>query len=1031
MTEVTVRQFANDLSIPIGRLLTQLGDAGLSAKNADDNINDNEKLQLLNHLRFLHGKGAEQTAMHAPQTITIKRKSKSEIRVPSAIGRTKTVPVEVRKKRTYVKRGTKETQQSDRAGTEQAQREPEQKIPSMQESTGVTEESSATLKTTHDSVAILQKNEESTRTSSPLESKEKTTFVGSKDVPSIKNASSQRTKKKRADRSAQPVDSKESSDKADKLKSDKKSTPEVKIRKRQSVGTTNVNRTQGVTQVKIKKRQPLKADQSKSDFVSVRNSQPNKTFADDKPDTRAAKIQQASQIIATVKKDNQPSAAAANRIRDTTSSGVKRQSETLHQPARQDKHSQLVTYNTENEHKVTHDQKRGDKAKTSASRKKQVPPQRASKQERLAKSATAKDRKNLSQQGYASKSNQQRRQGLRQGNTESRKGQRKAKQVAMPRQEPQHGDFQKPTTPIVYTVKLPETITVAELAQKMSVKAAEVIKTMMKMGSMVTINQVIDQETAAIVVEEMGHISKLLKENEIEEGLIQADQQIGERVPRAPVVTIMGHVDHGKTSLLDYIRTTRVAAGEAGGITQHIGAYHVDTPKGTVSFLDTPGHSAFTAMRARGAKLTDIVVLVVAADDGVMPQTIEAIQHAKAANVPMVVAINKIDKPEAEPDRVKQELVSKEVVPEEWGGDTMFAHVSAKTGEGIDDLLDSILLQAEVLELTTVAEGLATGVIVESRLDKGQGAVATLLVQSGTLHKGDILLAGKEFGRVRAMLNENGSPIDKAGPSIPVEVLGLSSLPNAGDEAIVVPTERKAREVALFRQGKYREIRLARQQATKLENMFSQLQMGQVNTLKIVLKADVNGSLEALHDAFIKLSNDEVKINIIASGVGGINESDVNLAVASGAILIGFNVRADASAKRLIKEEEVDLHYYSVIYEAIEEVKQALSGLLAPEIVESIIGLAEVREVFRSPKLGDIAGCLVVDGIIKRHSPIRVLRNNVVIFEGELESLRHFKENVTEIKSGKECGIGVKDYNDVKVSDQIEVYEKKTVARTL
>ena len=1035
MTEVTVRQFANDLSIPIGRLLTQLGDAGLSAKNADDNINDNEKLQLLNHLRFLHGKGAEQTAMHAPQKITIKRKSKSEIRVPSAIGRTKTVPVEVRKKRTYVKRGTKETQQSSLSGTDQAQQEPEQKIPSTQESTFVTQDAGAIVKATHDSAAILQKNEESTRTSPPIESKEKTTFGESKDVSSIKKASSQRAKKKRADsyRSAQPVDSKElSNNQADKLKSDK-STPEVKIRKRQSVGATHVNRNQGVTQVKIKKREPLKADMSKSDLVvSAKNSQPKQTFAD-KPDTRAEKKRQPSQIATdSRRKDNQPS-AAADRIRDTTSSGVKRQSEALHQPARQDKERQPVTSNTQKARQVTPDQKRGDKAKTSISRKKQVPLQRASKQDRLAKSATAKDRKNLSQQGYASKSksNQHVRQGLRQGNAESRKGQRKSKQVAMPQQAPQHGDFQKPTTQIVYTVKLPETITVAELAQKMSVKAAEVIKKMMKMGSMVTINQVIDQETAAIVVEEMGHISKLLKENEIEEGLIQADQQMGERVPRAPVVTIMGHVDHGKTSLLDYIRTTRVAAGEAGGITQHIGAYHVDTLKGTVSFLDTPGHSAFTAMRARGAKVTDIVVLVVAADDGVMPQTIEAIQHAKAANVPMVVAINKIDKSEAEPDRVKQELVNKKVVPEEWGGNTMFVHVSAKTGEGIDDLLDSILLQAEVLELGTVADGLATGVIIESRLDKGQGAVATLLVQSGTLHKGDILLAGKEFGRVRAMLNENGSLIDKAGPSIPVEVLGLSSLPNAGDEAIVVPTERKAREVALFRQGKYREIRLARQQATKLENMFSQLQMGQVNTLKIVLKADVNGSLEALHDAFIKLSNDEVKINIIASGVGGINESDVNLAVASGAILIGFNVRADVCAKRLIKEEDVDLHYYSVIYEAIEEVKQALSGLLAPEIVESIIGLAEVREVFRSPKLGAIAGCLVGDGIIKRHSPIRVLRDNVVIFEGELESLRRFKENVTEVKSGTECGIGVKDYNDVKAGDQIEVYEKKTVARTL
>ncbi len=669
-------------------------------------------------------------------------------------------------------------------------------------------------------------------------------------------------------------------------------------------------------------------------------------------------------------------------------------------------------------------EQRGDRAKSTQTRNKRT----AQRPQRNDRSPNRGNK--TSTQGYDSRSNKRGRQALLQGEGESRRAARKGKRVSV-HQESQHGSFQIPTTPIVYTVKLPETITVAELAQKMSVKAADVIRKMMNMGTMVTINQVIDQETAAIVVEEMGHTSKLLKENEIEDGLIQVGHQIGERVSRAPVVTIMGHVDHGKTSLLDYIRVTKVAADEAGGITQHIGAYHVETSKGIISFLDTPGHSAFTAMRARGAKVTDIVVLVVAADDGVMPQTIEAIQHAKAANVPIVVAINKIDKPDADLERVKQELVAKEVVPEEWGGDTMFVPVSAKTGEGIDDLLDSILLQAEILELTTVAEGLATGVIVESRLDKGRGAVATMLIQSGTLLKGNVLLAGKEFGRVRAMLDENGKLIDKAGPSIPVEVLGLSNTPNAGDEAIVVPNERKAREVALFRQGKYREVKLARQQAAKLENMFSQLKMGQLNTLKIVLKADVNGSVEALHDAMVKLSNDEVKVNIIASGVGGINESDVNLAVASGAIVIGFNVRADPSAKRLIKVEDVDLHYYSVIYEAIDEVKHALSGMLAPEIIESIVGLAEVRDVFRSPKFGLIAGCLVVDGLVKRQNPIRVLRDNVVIYKGELESLRRFKDDVTEVKSGIECGIGVKDYLDVKVGDQIEVYERKTVARTL
>ncbi len=595
--------------------------------------------------------------------------------------------------------------------------------------------------------------------------------------------------------------------------------------------------------------------------------------------------------------------------------------------------------------------------------------------------------------------------------------------------EPQHGDFQKPTAPVVHIVHLPETLTVSELAQKMSLKAAEVIKVFMKMGTMVTINQVVDQDTASIIVEEMGHSPKLLKDNELEESL--QVEQTGDAIHRAPVVTIMGHVDHGKTSLLDYIRRTKVASGEAGGITQHIGAYHVDTPKGTVCFLDTPGHSAFTAMRARGAKVTDIVILVVAADDGVMPQTLEAIQHSKAAKVPIIVAVNKIDKPDADPERVQQELAAKEVVPEDWGGDTMFVNVSAKSGEGIDDLLDAILLQAEVLELTAISEGNAKGIIIESRLDTGRGPVASLLIQSGSLKKGDIILAGKEFGRVRAMLDENGKQIDKAGPSIPVEILGLSSTPNAGDEAVVVPDERKAREIALFRQGKYREIKLARQQAAKLENMFSQMKAGDVSKLNIVLKADVNGSVEALQDSLMKLSNDEVQVKIVANGVGGINESDVNLAVASNAIMIGFNVRADPSAKRLIKEESVDLHYYSVIYEAIDEVKHALSGMLAPEIVETIVGLAEVRDVFKSPKLGAIAGCLVIEGTVTRNKPIRVLRDNVVIYEGELESLRRFKDDVTEVKSGIECGIGVKNYNDVKAGDQIEIYEKTSVARTL
>jgi len=594
----------------------------------------------------------------------------------------------------------------------------------------------------------------------------------------------------------------------------------------------------------------------------------------------------------------------------------------------------------------------------------------------------------------------------------------------------EHG-FALPSAPIVRDVSIPETITVAELAQKMSVKAAEVIKAMMTMGSMVTINQVLDQETATVVVEEMGHNAKPLSENLAEEELTTEAVEEGEQVRRAPVVTIMGHVDHGKTSLLDHIRDTRVAAGESGGITQHMGAYHVETDKGMVTFLDTPGHAAFTAMRARGAEVTDIVVLIVAADDGVMPQTLEAIQHAKAAEVPMVVVVNKIDKQGADPERVKQELSQHEVIPEDWGGDIMFFNVSAKTGEGVDELLDGLLLQAEVLELKASASGHARGTVIESSLDKGRGAVATILVRSGTLRKGDMVLVGQQFGRVRAMLDESGRSVETAGPSIPVAILGLSGVPNAGDDAVAVADERKAREVALYRQGKHRDVRIARQKAAKLADVFSQMGETKVNVLNILLKADVQGSVEALIESLTKLSTDEVAVKIIASGVGGINESDINLALASNAIVIGFNVRADAAARRLTEDSEIDLHYYSVIYDAIDEVKSALGGMLSPEIKEQIIGLAEVRDVFKSPKFGAIAGCLVLEGVVKRSNPIRVLRDNVVIYEGELESLRRFKDDANEVKAGVECGIGVKNYNDVKSGDQIEVFERIEVQRKL
>ena len=604
-----------------------------------------------------------------------------------------------------------------------------------------------------------------------------------------------------------------------------------------------------------------------------------------------------------------------------------------------------------------------------------------------------------------------------------------AKQEAAP--AGQHA-FSLPTEPIVQEVMVPETISVSELAQKMSVKAVEIIKALMKMGSMVTINQVLDQETAMIVVEEFGHVAKPAKPDDPDAYLIDApDHKDVVLESRAPVVTVMGHVDHGKTSLLDYIRRTRVASGEAGGITQHIGAYHVDTPRGMITFLDTPGHEAFTAMRARGAKVTDIVILVVAADDGVMPQTKEAIHHAKAAGVPIVVAVTKIDKPDANSERVRQELVAEGVVPEDWGGDAMFVEVSAKTGQGIDALLEGILLQAEVLELKAPKETAAKGIVIEARLDKGKGAVATMLVQSGTLKRGDAVLVGAVFGRVRAMLDENGKSIHQAGPSIPVEIQGLSEVPIAGADFIVMADEKKAREIALFRQGKFRDVKLAKQQAAKLENMFEQMSEGEVRTLTLIIKADVQGSCEAIAGALEKLSTSEVKVNLIHSAVGGITESDINLALASKAIVIGFNSRADAAARRLAESSGVDVRYYNIIYAMVDEIKAALSGMLAPDKKESIIGMVEIRQVFTISKVGTIAGCYVTEGIVKRGSQVRVLRNNVVIHTGELDSLKRFKDDVKEVKSNFECGLSLRGFNDLEVGDQLEVFEIVEVARAL
>ena len=846
MAEVTVKQFAEVVGIPVERLLSQLSEAGLTISDADDTISDKEKLQLLRFLRRSHGKGDVDVAAEEPKKVTLKRKTVSELKVASSAGR-KTVNVEVRKTRTYVKRSLIEDKDTDeakrRAEEEEAQRQQEEE-------------------------ALRRAEEEVAR----------------------KAAEEEAAARKAAEEEAV-----------------RKAAEEEAVRKA------------------------------------------------------------AEEEIARKKAEEE-----ATRKKEREKPQPKQPAKKTGREAQQDADSKRGKYGRAELH---------------------VAPDKSGRRKKSAKGAG-------------------RRAAPGGGGSQ------------------QHG-FERPTAPVVREVSIPETITVGELAQKMAVKVAEVIKVMMKLGTMATINQVIDQETGAIVVEEMGHKAKLVSESDIESEALADRGVLGESVGRPPVVTIMGHVDHGKTSLLDYIRKAKVAAGEAGGITQHIGAYHVDTAKGTITFLDTPGHAAFTAMRARGAEVTDIVILVVAADDGVMPQTVEAIQHARAAGTPIVVAVNKIDKPEASPDKVKQELIQHEVVPEEWGGENMFVHVSAKTGEGIDALLDALLLQAEVMELSAPAEGLAAGVVIESTLDKGRGPVATVLVQSGTLNRGDIILSGQEYGRVRAMFDEAGRPIEQAGPSIPVVVLGLSGTPNAGDEVVALADERKAREIALFRQGKYRDVRLAKQATAKLEDIFSQVGEGQRASLNLVIKADVQGSVEALRDSLTKLSNEEVEVKVVSSGVGGINESDVNLAVASDAILVGFNVRADATARRVVEESGVDLHYYSVIYDIIDEVKKAIAGMLSPEIREEIVGLAEVKDVFRSSIIGAIAGCIVVDGVVKRANPIRVLRDNVVIYEGELESLRRFKDDVSEVRAGTECGIGVKNYNDVKVGDQIEVYERIEVKRSL
>ncbi|SJL85321.1 translation initiation factor IF-2 [Vibrio palustris] len=902
MTQLTVKALSEEIGTPVDRLLEQLAEAGMP-KSSSDNVTDGEKQRLLSFLR----KDPSDNVGTEPTRLTLQRKKRSTLSVNAGGGKSKDIQVEVRKKRTYVKRATVEDEEAKREAEEAAKREAEEQA-----------------KRDAEEAAQREAEEKAKREA---------------------EAKAKREAEQTAKREAEEKAEREPQDQAKRTQTDEQKAQQEAVR---------------LETEELKRRQEEEA-QRKAEEEAQRQLE----------EARKLAAQNAERWSADEEKKG----------------------------AMEEKTDYHVTTSTHAREAEDEADRREEGAVTRRAAKKKM----------------------------SSRDDRQERNSRSRGKGKGRKG-----RMSKPSSMMQHG-FDKSATVAKSEVVIGETIVVSELAQKMSVKGTEVIKVMMKMGAMATINQVIDQETAQLVAEEMGHKVILRKENELEEAILSDRDQsdVQSKVPRAPVVTIMGHVDHGKTSTLDYIRRTHVATGEAGGITQHIGAYHVKTETGMITFLDTPGHAAFTSMRARGAQATDIVVLVVAADDGVMPQTIEAVQHAKAAGVPLIVAVNKIDKDGANPDNVKNELAAYDVIPEEWGGENMFVHISAKQGTNVEQLLESILLQAEVLELKSVSEGMASGVVIESRLDKGRGPVATVLVQSGTLNKGDIVLCGQEYGRVRAMRDELGQEITEAGPSIPVEILGLSGVPAAGDEATVVRDERKAREVANYRQGKFRDVKLARQQKAKLENMFSNMTSGDVAELNIVLKADVQGSVEAIADSLRKLSTDEVKVNIVGSGVGGITETDAVLAAASNAIVVGFNVRADASARRTVDTENLDLRYYSIIYQLIDEVKQAMSGMLAPEFKQQIIGLAQVRDVFKSPKIGSIAGCMVTEGVIKRNSPIRVLRENIVIYEGELESLRRYKDDVQEVKNGYECGIGVKNYNDVRVGDQIEVFETIEIKRTI
>ncbi|MES2297663.1 MAG: translation initiation factor IF-2 [Pseudomonadota bacterium] len=938
MASNNVAQFATELKMPSDLLLTQLRSAGVEKSSTSDPLSKDDKDKLLDHLRRTHGTAADTEK----KKITLTRKETTEIKQADATGKSRTIQVEVRKKRTFVQR--------------------DDIVPAAPVAPA------APSAPVIDAAEVARREEEARRQAELIarqeadlrEKQERLAKLDAEKEAQIKQAETEAKRDAEAEAKRAALDA---------------ASADATLEKKQAAADEAKKKAAAAAQVAAERAEANdKARKAVADEVAQIKAMMNAP-------RRAIKAPEPVPVVAAVK--------------------AKAPEGTLHKPA---------------------DKKPGEKKDD----KKPTSPDKKSIKSANVSSTWSDDAKKRGAPGGAIKPRGNVGTGGRDGWRGGAKGRRPS------HNEDRETNFQAPTEAVVKDVHVPETITVAELAHKMSVKASEVIKQLMKLGQMCTINQVLDQETAMILVEEMGH-KAFAAELDDPEALLadQGEHAHFESVARAPVVTVMGHVDHGKTSLLDYIRRAKVASGEAGGITQHIGAYHVETPRGTITFLDTPGHEAFTAMRARGAKATDIVILVVAADDGVMPQTKEAIAHAKAAGVPLVVAINKIDKPGGNVDRVTQELVAEQVVPEEYGGESPFVPVSAKTGQGIDALLEQVLLQAEVLELKAPIDAPARGLVVEARLDKGRGPVATILVQSGTLKRGDVILAGSSYGRVRAMLDENGKNISEAGPSIPVEIQGLTEVPVAGEEVMVMADERKAREIGLFRQGKFRDVKLAKQQAAKLENMFDQMAEGEVKNLPMIIKTDVQGSQEALVGSLQKLSTSEVRVQVVHAAVGGITESDVNLAVASKAVIIGFNTRADAQARKLAESNGVDIRYYNIIYDAIDEIKAAMSGMLAPEKREHITGSVEIRQVIMVSKVGAIAGCLVVDGVVKRSSSVRLLRNNIVVWTGEIDSLKRFKDDAKDVRAGFECGLSLKNYNDIQVGDTLEVFEVQEIARTL